>query len=79
MIADFRKFTYDKRLEECGLIKLNKGYLIETFKLMTNIEIIPFLRFVQLANSRVEEYEDTGRNSSGHLKALLCKDFSAAK
>jgi ribonucleases P/MRP protein subunit RPP40 len=54
MIKGMGTLQYDERLEKCGLTTLDKrrcrGDLIETYKLMTNKEEIPFSRFFQLAN-----------------------------
>src|SRR6218665_3899165 len=54
MIRGYRTLTYEERLERCGLTTLDKRRrrvdLIETYKLMTNKEAIPFSRFFQLAN-----------------------------
>src|SRR6218665_1751887 len=54
MIRGYRTLTYEERLERCGLTTLEKrrrrGDLIETYKLMTNKDAIPFSRFLLLAN-----------------------------
>src|SRR6218665_1816295 len=53
-IRGYRTLKYEERLERCGLTTLNKrkrrGDLIETYKLTTNKETIPFSRFFLLAN-----------------------------
>src|ERR1043165_932866 len=73
MIRGFGKMTYEERLVNCGLTTLEKrrcrGDLIETYKLMTNKEEIPYSRFFQLAERG--GLEDTNIRSSGSPKALL--------
>ena len=55
MIRGFQALTYEERLEECGLTTLDKrrcrGDLIETYKLMSGKEEMPFSRYYNLANT----------------------------
>ena len=56
MIRGYRTLTYEERLERCGLTNWTKKDaegLIETYKLMTNKETIPFSRFFLLNNKSV--------------------------
>jgi len=54
MIRDFRTLTNEEILEKFGLSKLDKRRrrrdIIEVYILMTNKEVIPFSRFLQLPN-----------------------------
>lgn len=56
--------AYEERLEKGGLTKLAKkrrrGDLIETHKMMTNKEVIPFLRFSSWPTE--VDYDDTLQN-----------------
>ena len=54
IIRDFRTLTNEEILEKFGLSKLDKRRrrrdIIEVYILMTNKEVIPFSRFLQLPN-----------------------------
>src|SRR6218665_1384238 len=77
-IRDFIILTHEERLDKRGLTKLDKrrrrGDLIDTYKLMTNKEVIglPFLRFFQLANrsglrGRIQNLQEIGRRHEAKI------------
>jgi hypothetical protein len=74
MIRGLSSRTYEERLEKCGLTTLEKrrsrGDLLQTYKLMTNIEATPFSRFFQLA---------TTEGLRGHRHKIYKKSVGAIK
>ena len=67
MVSTLKKLLYESRLHRFGLTLTLKrrrirGYLIETFKILTGIEKVDMEQFFELS--------DTGYNLRGHSKRL---------
>ena len=66
MVSKLKKLPYESRLHRLGLTMLERrrirGYLIETFKILTGIEKVDMEHFF--------EFSDTGYNLRGHSKRL---------